>query len=246
MTNSITISLNELRGILAKVLEGRFGHDRDILDITERVIWMEYRGLSGVSLFLDAINDMDPQARPILKDLAANEIELDCQDASMLSFCDIVSDMAIDLTDDEDLAVIQIKNANHTSAIMAALARLGYYGMAGAAWWPGRYNRVHIGVLDDGQGEPFLHSINLPEGISELKNATFIAARHFGDITAKYPQWFSYREEEGMPANEIRLIYERYLDNGFTMELTDYKRLEKLASVILVESSEMSRKGAGA
>ena len=246
MNESITISLNELRGLLAKVLEGRFGHNRDILDMTDRVIWMEYRGLSGVSLFLDAINDMDPQARPVLTDLSSNEIELDCQGESLISFCDIVSDMAIDMTDDEDLAVIQIKNANHTCAIMAALARLGYYGMTGAAWWPGRNNRVHIGVLDDGQGEPFLHSINLPEGISELKNATFIAARNFGDIADRYPQWFSYRDEAGTPADEIRLTYEKYLDEGFTMKMTDYKRLESLAALILVESSEMSRKGAGA
>ncbi len=248
MTDTITLSINEFRAILRKAFEGLYGHDHDFNQLARLVIWLECRQLSGVKLFLEAEADHGAKWDLILNDLETGEYEIEANGLSLLCFGDLACDLAIGRAKYTGFSVVHISGAMHSEVIAASVARCARNGLAAIAWWPDENTKVaNMASQRLDQSAPMVCRVDLPQSYEgSIERVTLVCATKMSVLEEHYADWFSYKDENYIAADALTSTFTRSLDRGLILSIKDYKRLCYCADRVLVESTEASRRGAGA
>lgn len=229
---------------MRKAFEGIYSHDRDWNALADLVLWLEFRGLSGLSKFFEAETLMQTSSKPSCVK-SNNGYVLDGKGNSLLSFSHLAADIAIARALQDGQCVMQIKETVHSDVIAASVDSCARNGLAAAAWWPGEKDWSYIAFQESNEPAPNLYRISLPQGHKSYNHVTLIASERLAYIETSFPEWFAFKKGTQTLSNEISNRYLDHLDNGFTLSRIDYDRLCGCADKILVESTEQSRQGAG-
>lgn len=243
--SNLTISLNEFRALLRKAFEGVYRHDKDWNALADLVLWLEYRGLNGLQVFIDAEASLDVADRPILERQPNGEVIVKGRGMSLLGCSLEIGDLLIAEAVQSGSCVMQVKDMLDPEFLAATVSRCADNGLAGAAWWPGENNWGMIAFQEEIDTQPNLYRVKLPLGYENYSDITLIADKSLENIQNKYPSWFSFLKLGQRPASEIDNLYLRHLDNGYQISEGNYKRLCHIADRVLVEATEQSRRGAG-
>lgn len=248
MSKDITLSINEFRALFRKAFEGLYAHEHDFNDLANLVIWLECRGLGGISKFLEAETGMLSGLKPAMKKNIDNSFAIDGRGLSLLAFNDLVGDLAIAGAKTNQIGIAHIENAKHQDVIVASVARCARYDLAAAAWWPDSEAGIANIATQSKEGTaPMLTRINLPNSSGEqLDHITIICSSNMAAIEERYKEWFAKRGDHKIEASELTDSFSRHLDGGIKMQVDDYKQLCRCADRVLVEATEASRRGAGA
>ena len=243
MSETVTLSLNELRALLRKSFEGIFAHNHDWNALTDLVLWLEFQDLGGLDTFFEAEPSLrEASPRVIQND---NEIVVDGNGASLLAFNTRACDLLLADVNLNGRGVLHVRNTKNSEVITASVSRCAKQGYAVVAWWLDREGYAFMALQNANEAAPSLYKVKVPKTFSSYPDITILVGREVTDIENLYPEWINFRDKAQLSHNQIVDRYEEYLNNGIRLTQADYKRLCHFADRVLVEATEKSRQGAG-
>ncbi len=248
MTDTITLSLNELRALLRRTYEALYRHGYDFGVMARSCLWLESHGLDGIGLILRSLDDLDtPCAQLELTEPQPGYYVIDGQGRCLIPFVNSATDLAIARAKQNGTGLIDIWNVFGRLNVFAALkksARLDLW--AAAIWYDAVDDKTCALWLDSGKMLPDYYvlpaRIDGPWGLSGLR---FVCADNPDPVTAQIRAVLSDGAVPYTAAADFAAAYERALDFGLTVLKPDYAKLNALADRLLVPSTDESRRGAG-
>ena len=232
MANEINLSRNELWALLIKVFEALFGHRRDYYDMARTVLWLECHGHKGVRQLVESLSVLadDNLSEPSLNEITKSHLVMDGGGRSLLDLGPSLSDLAIACAAENGKARVDVVNVESAEALLGALpfiARQGFNGLARDA--------STVSVIT-----PKIDCPNIFEDAGE-KQMSLICSREGVGLS-------DYFDNERPLLTSLAMqveVFSASLETGINILTSDFDALKAVASRILVEATEMSRRGAG-
>ena len=232
MAKEINLSRNELWALLIKVFEALFGHRRDYYDMARMVLWLECHGHKGVSQLVESLSVLEDDSlfEPSLKEISKSHLVMDGGGRSLLDLGPSLSDLAIAAAAENGKARVDVENVESAEALLGALPFMARQG----------FNGVAIGLTTVSVIAPQIACPNLFKGSSE-EPLSLICTRDRID-----PSEYLKYENQLFKTNATQTeFFSESLENGINILGSQVEALKDVASRILVEATEASRRGAG-
>ncbi len=117
MSDTITLSINELRALLRKAFEGVFGHSRDWNAMTDTVIWLECHNHNGMAIFFECYSNLKPDRQAHLSRLSANEWVIDPNGAPLIEYVHHLSDILLAAAKNTGRAEARVNTVENTMVL---------------------------------------------------------------------------------------------------------------------------------
>ena len=233
MVAEFNLSLNELRALLARTFEALYGHDRDFSAMADLTLWLEYCGHGGIEILIQALPGLEKEDldSPGIIKKSEKHLLIDCGGKNLISSVHSIGDLAMALAADHGDARLDIENVENGQFLLGVLK----YASSQGFWALANYHKK-IAVIETYADYPMIYSSRSEHGLSL--------------ICAKSKQGFDqYSDpEEGEVFIDVAAQKKAYANNlnlGLAIKNSHYHALSLIADRVLVEASDMSRKGAG-
>lgn len=245
---TIQLSLNELRALLRRTYEALYHHGYDFTVMARSCLWLETHGLDGIGLILRSLDDLDtPCAKLVLSQTGPDKYLIDGQGRCLIPFMNASADLAIASAQRSGFGQIDILNIFGRLNIFAALKKAARLNLWAAALWYDEGDKASYALwLNKHKSLPDFYKIDGeiegPWGDSGLR---FVCARGPERVEAKVRYMLPGQARPIRTAHEFEACQQAALDNGLSVKLADYAKLNALADRLLVPSTDESRRGAG-
>lgn len=241
MADPLIISLNELRALLRKAFEGLYRHDQDVDALAQHVIDMEAHGLEGITMCARLIPSLRPTKPPILDHKSQGHYHINGRGSCLLTFVIGLSDLARASVQQHGSAHIAITETTHPSFVMGCLLHLAQHDLASAAVWADN-DRARLAYKENSQSDLVMGEIEA----SNITGRVTLLAAPTHDRLDELCQTISGAALEALHGS-TRFVnqWNARIDHGFPVSEVDYDALSRQAALVLVASSDQSRKGAG-
>lgn len=254
MTETITLSLNELRALLFRYFEAALTQKHDFYDAAKVVLWLEARGLGGIEMLLStqSCSRRSGELASTTTDEPPARTIFDLKNANAICGGLAVADLTVALAKTAGVACAEIQNIKAPQILPALVADCGRQGVAAVAVSCARQSKNYAcALLAPGAAEPDsltlddIDFISLREGAGLLICAR--SAEHLYEFTGAAFEACTQKQllHLDKSASDLTAAYGASLRNGVTVRVCDYQKLCCVADTILVEASEASRRGAG-
>ncbi len=227
-------SRNELTALLKRFFEAAHASMIDVGAAAELACWMEQRKLASISW-------LAAQAEALARGVATPSAE----DATVAFAASIkLFDQAICVANVSGEYVVSTGLKAEPSLLLAGLARCADAGLSGFACWPGEGGRLFIARSRAQEKEPELLS-----GASSRVSVWLAMARDNTRLDrCLRTEGLHFSEQElrvEISSEEFAQRAQTSLDGGISVGPEDIAKICVIADRVLVESSELSRMGAG-
>jgi len=240
----IKVSANELLALLRRLFEQVSRQQDDYNHVAESIVWLEMRGLPGMASMMGCLPKL--HACEIHRVPAAgNEAIVKDYDAGGNSLITTACSMV-----DAALAAATTSNSFHATvhsctqqlAIIPELCRYGRQGYSAMAWWRDETDgRVHVAMSTAANANPDYWQ--LPGEMAEQVSSHTLMLECSTDpdsLHANVPD-----VSPTFSATQFAEQHQSCLLNGIEIDAEHYRLCCELADKILVESTDVSRGGAG-
>jgi len=232
MTSSITLSHNELKALLSRTFEALYGHKRDYSDMADCVLWLECHGHDGVAELIEALPVLEKQNLiiPKITHQSDGHYIVDCRGHSLFVVGKSLCDLAISYVIEGEEVSLDIVNAFHSKSLLHGLNYI-----ASRCFSSILITKSNISVMPLGTQYPTIY-IGKNDDIISL-------------VCAKTDENLNKYLYDNIPvAIDVitqRKTYSSNLESGIKIDKSHYEHLTLMSNKVLVEASEMSRRGAG-
>jgi len=198
MSDTVTISLNELRALLRKAFEGVYGHDRDWNAMAETVLWLETRGLDGMQMFFESYAGLSRDKKLSVQNMTKGKLHLDLGGGSCVESAHLIGDVVLTLLSEAEVIEVTLSNASLPKALLILEKRFERFGHA-IKIYDGKDIRLlaaKSGTLPEGEGAPLKARPDVDVYKQVLDNGISLDQRDFKRIC-------DYAEKVLVPASEL-------------------------------------------
>lgn len=251
------VSKNEITALLKQVFEGLKFRCGEYESAADMIVWAEMCGLSGLLALRHSLPYLTEQSPPPLRSIHESETKavLDANNGSSLNCADVVMNLAYTKALAQECCSVTVLNCHNRKLFVKTIADCGNRGMSCLAYWRDAIDPVALHVVitaADSDGMPSYSTYKLSEQSfieDSQRQSLFIECStkpvtpddHIGSLIAD-------GDNPGtnvLPA-ALQNNYHASLMQGLSIEEDLWTQLQALAQIVLVESSEQSRMGAGA
>jgi hypothetical protein len=232
MAEKLNLSRNELWALLIKVFEALFGHRRDYYDMARTLLWLECHGHEGVRQLVEGLSILEDNSlpEPSLTKISDTHFVMDGGGRSLLDLGPSLSDLAIVCAAENGNAHIDVMNVESSEALLGALPFMARQGFNGVAIGP-----KTVSVIAPMAACPNLYKSSAKEQLS------LICKRDGIDVSEHYAYDDQLLKSQIMQTE----FFSETLENGIDILASQVDGLKAVASRVLVEATEASRRGAG-
>ncbi len=255
----MNVSKTELTALLKQVFEGMdfaCGEDENAADL---IVWAQMSGLDGLQELRSALPRLVAQRHLPLQCIADDETHtvLDAGGSSCLNCADVAINLAYVKALARGSSSVTLLNCHHRKLLSKAIMDCGHRGMACMMYWCDISDPTIKHVLsiapEDGTHVLPRYTLNRVQKQGNIEGvphqSLFIhCSTQWQQLEELQSSILSHRQEElkVIEPEALRDNYRVAVSRGLTMEKDLWENLQELARVVLVESSEQSRMGAGA
>lgn len=253
------VSKTELTTLLKQVLEGLGFHSGEYENAADMIVWAEMTGLEGMRELRRNLPYLIEHRSPALECVAEDETHavVDAGNGSSLNCADVVVNLAYVKALAQGYSSVTVFNCHARKLLIKPIVDCGHRGMACLMHWRDEDDPAieHVVSFVPGAGTDHLASYTVSK-IQQQDNDEDAHPHSVIIHCATQGQWleqyqssvFAQRCDElaVIEPEALRNNYRAALHQGLPMEEALWKRLQELALIVLVESSEQSRMGAGA
>jgi hypothetical protein len=254
----MNVSKTELTALLKQVFEGLGFACGEHESAADMIVWAQMSGLGGLQELGCALPYLVAQRQP-LQCLCDDEAHatVDAGGSSCLNIADVAINLAYVKALARESSTVTVLNCYNRKLLSKAIVDCGRRGMACMMHWRDANDPLIEHVLrmapEDGSNimpRYTLNRVQVQGNIAEAhRQSLFIHCS---------TQWLQQKEYQSSVLSQrleelnviepetLRDNYHFSLNRGMSMENDLWRRLQELALVVLVESSEQSRMGAGA
>ncbi|WP_417545404.1 DUF3726 domain-containing protein [Marinobacter sp.] len=247
------VSFNELQGLSRKAFSGIGFDDGDANDAADVVAWMEAHGLGGITALkkgLDFLLNEDKSQSPELIYQDADLCVMDAHNKTILGHASLAIELGYAKCRARGLSVTKIRHCHNRMLIVGYLSRIARRNMSVTAFWRNAHEPLTeiLVSFKSGDAEPEICMYSLPSTPDDTEpndGITLVMVNHVNllpDLKADAPLNDLLRQDRDAMAS----WHERSLVEGIEVDTALWERLKTLATRMLVEASDDSRRGAGA
>lgn len=252
MTQTITLSPNELRALLFRYFEATFAHGHDFYDAAKIVFWLEMHKLGGISMLMNASSCESRHVELAEPVVYAPDTQHVFDFAGVNSVCGalIVADYAVAMTKRRDFSCAEIHNCDALASLLPLLVECAERTVSAYAFWNDG-SQIYFAICKPMQSKPDLYSMNNSRNDGLLPGSGFLVCASNEEMITNFANdvhGINIHGTEFTKVNstaQLAAEYNESIRNGVTIPLSDYQKLCMVADKILVEASEASRLGAG-
>ena len=233
MVAEFNLSLNELRALLARTFEALYGHNRDFSAMADLTLWLECCGHGSIEVLTQSLPGLekDGLGPPSIIKKSEKHYLIDCGGKNLISSIHSIGDLAMAVAEDHGDARLDIENVENGQFLLGVLK----YASSQGFWALANYHQK-ISLIEAYAAYPMIYSSSSDHGLSL--------------ICAKSKQGFDQYNvpEERQVFKDVAAqkgAHTNKLNVGLTIKNSHYDALSLIADRVLVEASDMSRKGAG-
>lgn len=236
----IQVSHNELITLCAKAFIGLNKHCGEADIIAQMVADLEMVGLDGIKHFVNALqfieNDHD---LPIRVDNTFEQgVKADLKNCSIICHLPNLLDFALEKLAQRQTVILQINHCHNRWLSFGELLKLSKKGLSVKACWNnGSTAQQVIYILDAHQCFPELYLFNQTENDKHSLTIEISKDTLSHPVSHNNMQHISSSRQADNKHNAWKL--------GMSVSQVDWAYIQSIASHILVESSEISHRGAG-
>lgn len=243
----ILLSHNELVTLAAKAYRGLNRQCGEPDRIANMVADLEMVGLNGIKHFLKALEfletdkDIPPELDSAVPDFVKANLHgcsILCHLPALLAYA--MENLSGDKAATHDTLTLQVENCHNRWLAYGELTRLAEQGYSIKATWSNGSEPKHIVyILNSGQAQPDIYLCDQQMG--DLNAMTIEVSKqpiNLGGVALPDTM-------EKLAADELAQIKQASWQQGIEVYESDWHQLKKAAGAILVETSEISEKGAG-
>ncbi len=250
------VSKNEISALLKQVFEGIGFRCGEYENAADMVVWAQMCGLAGLQELRHALPHLIEHTPPALRNLTENknQAELDANGGSSLNCADVVMNLAYTKALSQGFSTVTVHNCHNRKLFSKAIADCGKKEMACLAYWRNASDPVTLHVISAAGADdmPRYTTRTLGEQSpiqDEHRQSLFIVCSTRLAELDDYKHTIFPAQDDTETTAQPSLLRDRYhasLMQGLSIELDLWQQLQSLAKIVLVESSEQSRMGAGA
>ncbi|MFJ4065922.1 DUF3726 domain-containing protein [Pseudomonas sp. NPDC089996] len=223
------VSLNEIQVMCRKAFEGMGFAPGDCEDAAELVGWLHVQGLDGIGTLAQALDYLQGEARQpfTLSYEDSTLLVLEAHGQSVLRCTATAVELVLDKAVRRGQALLQIHHCHNRLLLLGYLSKAAERGLHVQARWEDARQR-HLADFSAGEQRPVLRSDAQPVTVEAFEQG----------ITVLFTR----------PADPLPLLgsTQPMTNQGFSVNEGTWQRLKQLSDLILVESTEASRRhGAG-
>ena len=255
MAKFVTLSVNELRSLLFRYFEVVLSNDHDFYDAATLVLWLEAHGLDGVNTLLDAhsceTRNVELKSRTVGTSYAREEFDFENTNSICAGL--MVADFSIaSAMSSNDISYAQIHNCDALQILVALLARCAAQGLnAYAVWNETVGEECYFASIEARHATPEIYTTDNIAKYELAPGRGFLVCASDGNTLREFANQeheialFVDKLQKLVSASQLTSAYEQSIQRGITFATSAHEKLSVVADKILVEASEMSRRGAG-
>ena len=253
------VSKTELAALLKQVFEGLGFACGEHENAADMIVWAEMSGLEGLEELRRALPDLVSQHPGPLQCVSEDETHavIDADNSSCLNCADVAMNLAYVKALARGFSSVTVLNCHNRKLLAKTFMDCGRRGMACMMYWCDAMDPTMEYVLSmaaeagtDGLPRYTVNRVQAQGNIDEAhRQSLFIhCSTHWQPLEEYQSSVFSQSQEEltAIGPEALRDNYRSALNRGLSIEKDLWERLQELALVVLVESSDLSRMGAGA
>ena len=253
------VSKTELTALLKQVFEGLGFASGEYENAADMIVWAQMSGLEGLRELRRGLPDLVAHRLGPLERVSEDETHaiFDACDTSCLTCSDVAMNLAYVKALARGSSSVTVLNCRNRKLLIKAVTDCGRRGMGCLMYWRDTNDpsMEHILSMPPESGADDLprYTINRIEEQNNIddghRHSLFI---HCSTQRLQLEQYQSSIVTQGLEElsvlgpETLRENFRSALDDGLVIEEDLWQRLQELARIVLVESSEQSRKGAGA
>ena len=249
----IRISINEFKALLNRVCESYYGHKYDFEDSAAIIQWLEIHDLNGIINFLRVIDATPKKIKlmPIIIERHKKRFVFDNQGHSLFHTGSIITDMTLAQCHQDGICHSKINNTIQPIVILHGLIKCSQFGYYAKAWWlETEKNLLHFASINPSEMYPNYSIVKINNSILNNKSELDLICSKDSNNSIEsclniQPLLQKENVTQSILPNEFKERFNEKIINGLYIEVTQYKRLSRMADQILVEATEQSRLGAG-
>jgi LDH2 family malate/lactate/ureidoglycolate dehydrogenase len=255
----MNVSKTELTALLKQVFEGLGFHSGEDESAAKMIVWAEMSGLEGVRDLNRSLPHLMKHKSPPLQYVAEDDVHavIDARNGSALNCADVAVNLAYAKALARGFSSVTLLNCHTRKLLIKAIMDCGRRGMACLMYWrdandPAIEYVVSIapGACADGLPRYTVNRVQQQGNIDDAdrQSLTIHCATEWQQLEKYQSSFFSQSREQlsVIEPEALRDNYRSALHQGLPIEETLWEHLQELALIVLVESSEQSRMGAGA
>lgn len=245
----INVSRNELTSVLKRLFEYLSDVNYDYGVCADSVVWLESHGFAGISS-LESVLECLLAKSHVPTEIVSGEsdhFKINAGGQTLFAIAPVAIDLGISMLARSTSFRISIENATNPLALIPGIHRVCVLSPSMAAWWRAPEEPILHLVQSGAIGEyPQYQRFKLgDDAIHSGDHVTVICssdAEGFGDLL---PDTTSFECIDCVIASEFAERHARTLAAGIEVETSSFEKLCEVADRVLVESTDISRSGAG-
>jgi hypothetical protein len=242
----VKVSKNELKASLHKAFEGLGFHSGDYHNAADMVIWLETHGFYGFDRLLAALSYLNTTA-PVHADLSHDDgynFVLDGKGTSILLCGSEAVDLLRAASKADSGAGLELINCYNRTFIIQRLVKSAERNVACVAYWRQLDYCVKVSV-EAGDFLPEYKTFSLIEEF-DAQSLRIFSGPSLGIIENQFKQYLKFGSLiDTYESVKMEDCYRNSLEHGVEIDEALWKTLDDLVARVLVESTELSRAGAG-
>ena len=253
------VSKTELTALLKQVFEGLGFASGEYENAADMIVWAQMSGLEGLGELRRGLPDLVAHRLRSLECVSEDETHavLNAGDNSCLTCADVAMNLAYVKALATGFSSVTVLNCHDRKLLVKAVTDCGRRGMGCMMCWRDTNDPTIEHVLSmppeagaDGLPRCAINKVEERGNIDDgHRQSLFIHCSTQWQELEKYQSSVFTQPQEELSVigpSALRDNYRCALNRGLAMEQDLWERLQELARVVLVESSEQSRMGAGA
>ena len=249
MSNTITLSLNELSALVCRTLEATYGHGLDFQEAAKQIVWLESLGLDGIERLLE---NSPWHCSGDLTAHYTNENGLhvfDMRDGNMLPALICAADILIAETKTMGGGRVEMRNCINGELLAATVAQCARRDLAAAVIWPGHEGRESF-VAHNCEDHECVEYLTISDtGFRTPLHPTVVAGKTQSSVSTAICDHLMIEDLSQLvvvkSGAQLRAAHQMSIDIGVTLGRDNYSELMAIADRVLVETNDVSRRGAG-
>lgn len=245
------ISMNELKAALRCCFEASGYFVGNYEDAANMVLWLEKHGLDGLKELGPALeylaSDGDKPLSTVTYEDSTSAI-IDSHGRSSLNCIAASIDLAHAKALESGIATVTVHNCHNRKFIMKALTDCGRRGISVVAYWRNGERSVteHTVAIKAGARYPsYSTALTNLQATEEDQQALTIICSSRVDLTSSLQRSYGNRKVSEISAERVEENRVETIDFGINIDEALWAEINRIGAGILVESTELSKQGAG-
>jgi LDH2 family malate/lactate/ureidoglycolate dehydrogenase len=255
----MNVSKTELSAVLKQVFEGLDFAAGEHESAAEMIVWAQMCGLQGLQDLRLGLPRLTKKRPPSLRCITedGSHAVIDADHSSCLNCADVITNLAYVKALDHGASSITVLNCHDRKLLIKAMVNSHRSDMACLLHWhdandPSIVHLVRLALNTGTQDFPnyTVHKVSKEYSVddSERHSLYIQCSRPRQQLEQVEPAVIAQLQEHStvFSPETLQDNYHTALNKGLLIEESLWQLLQNLAAVVLVESSEQSRRGAGA